>query len=415
MTSAYDVLIVGGAVHGASVAYHLAADPAFDGRVLLIEKDPTFQFAATSLSAGSIRQQFSTPTNIAISLFGIDFLRAAGERLEVDGERPDRSPRRRLPVPRHRRGRGDACPQSRAADRHGRRHCPSRSGRAPRPLSLSRHGGDRCRSWGRSGEGWFDGYTFMQALRRKARALGVETLAAEVATIEQAGQRATGIRLVDGTMIAAGAVLLAAGTGATALARDVGVMLPVEARKRMVFTFACREPLPAFPLLIDPSGVYVRPEGDIYICGASPAADRDPPATDFDVDHAFFEETIWPVLAARVPAFEAIKAGRAWAGHYDFNTFDQNAIVGRLPGFSNLLVAAGFWATACNRRRLSAANLRIDRPRPLHEPRPQPARLRAHRTREAACGTECRLIVLTASAAPRQAETGTAPLGEQGR
>ena len=89
MTSAYDVLIVGGAVHGASVAYHLAADPAFDGRVLLIEKDPTFQFAATSLSAGSIRQQFSTPTNIAISLFGIDFLRAVGERLEVDGERPD--------------------------------------------------------------------------------------------------------------------------------------------------------------------------------------------------------------------------------------------------------------------------------------------------------------------------------------
>ena len=38
----------------------------------------------------------------------------------------------------------------------------------------------------------------------------------------------------------------------------------------------------------------------------------------------------------------AIKPGRAWAGHYDFNTFDQNAIVGPLPGFANLLVATGF-------------------------------------------------------------------------
>ena len=118
--------------------------------------------------------------------------------------------------------------------------------------------------------------------------------------------------------------------------------LPVEARKRYVFTFACREAFPRLPLTVDPSGVYVRSEGDVYICGASPPKDDDPPATDFDVDHAFFEETIWPVLAVRIPAFAAIRPGRAWAGHYDFNTLDQNAIVGPVGAYPNLLIATGF-------------------------------------------------------------------------
>jgi glycine/D-amino acid oxidase-like deaminating enzyme len=148
--------------------------------------------------------------------------------------------------------------------------------------------------------------------------------------------------LADGTRIAAGTVAITAGTGATALAGTAGVDLPVRARKRMVFTFACRTPLPGFPLLIDPTGVYVRPEGDLYICGSAPPPDQDPDATDFEVDHAFFEERIWPVLAARVPAFETIRPGRAWAGHYDMNLFDHNAIVGRLGDFANLLIANGF-------------------------------------------------------------------------
>jgi glycine/D-amino acid oxidase-like deaminating enzyme len=137
-------------------------------------------------------------------------------------------------------------------------------------------------------------------------------------------------------------VAIAAGTGAAALAATAGVTMPVSARKRMVFTFACKERLAGFPLLIDPTGVYVRPEGDLFLCGSSPPADEDPEATDFEVDHRFFEETIWPVLAARVPAFEAIRPGRAWAGHYDMNLFDQNAIVGRLGGIDNLYVANGF-------------------------------------------------------------------------
>ena len=343
MAKTYDVVIVGGAVHGASVAYHLAADPAFGGSVLLVDKDPSFQFAATALSAGSIRQQFSSAINIAISLYGIDFLRGVGERLAVDGERPD--------IGLTEGGYLFLATEAGAATLRRNHALQTKMGADILhldPTGLAARfpyldtAGIAAGAWGRSGEGWFDGYTLMQALRRKARARGVETLTGEVATVERDGDRATGVRLVDGTLIAAGAVVLAAGTGAPRLAARAGVAPPVEARKRLVFTFSCREPLPGFPLLIDPSGAYVRPEGDLYLCGMAPPEDDDPPATDFEVDHGFFAETIWPILAARVPAFEAIKPGRAWAGHYDFNTFDQNAIVGPLPGVDNLLVATGF-------------------------------------------------------------------------
>ena len=339
----YDVVIVGGAVHGASLAYHLAADAAFAGKVLLIEKDPSFAFAATALSAGSVRQQFSSAINIAISLYGIAFLRSVGELLEVDGERPD--------IGLCEGGYLFLATEGGAATLKRNHGLQTEMGADI--LSLDKDGlaarfpylateGIAAGAWGRSGEGWFDGYTLMQALRRKARALGVETLTGDVATIEHDGGKATGVRLADGTTIAAGAVVLAAGTGTPRLAASVGVALPVEAKKRMVFTFACRTALPGFPLVIDPSGAYVRPEGEIYLAGMAPPEADDPPATDFAVDHAFFEERLWPILATRVPAFEAIKPGRAWAGHYDFNTFDQNAIVGALPGFANLYCATGF-------------------------------------------------------------------------
>jgi sarcosine oxidase len=87
--------------------------------------------------------------------------------------------------------------------------------------------------------------------------------------------------------------------------------------------------------------VYFRPEGASFICGVSPPEDRDPDCTDLEVEYGLFEETIWPTLAERVPAFEAIKLVRAWAGHYDYNTLDQNLIIGRGPSLANFYMANG--------------------------------------------------------------------------
>src|SRR5437870_1999437 len=71
----YDVVIVGGAAVGSAVAYFLTHDLGFAGSVAVIERDPTYAHAATTLSAASIRQQFSTPENIRMSRFGVAFFR----------------------------------------------------------------------------------------------------------------------------------------------------------------------------------------------------------------------------------------------------------------------------------------------------------------------------------------------------
>jgi len=203
-------------------------------------------------------------------------------------------------------------------------------------------------TWGRSGEGWYDGWGLMQAFRRKARSLGVTYVHGEVVDIERAQGRVTAVRLADGSRIACGALVDAAGaSGGRQLAARAGIAIPVFAEKRCVFTFTCREPLAGFPLLIDPTGVWCRPEGhggadgQLYLCGGAPrAADGETP--DFDVDWSLFEEEYWPALAARVPAFEAIRPGRAWAGHYDMNRFDHNAFVGSAGDPENFYLANGF-------------------------------------------------------------------------
>ena len=96
------------------------------------------------------------------------------------------------------------------------------------------------------------------------------------------------------------------------------------------------------PLTIDPSGVWFRPEGAQFIAGVSPDESDDPDAEDFELDYRLFEELIWPTLAERVPAFEAIKVVNQWAGHYDFNTLDHNLVVGRHPVVRNFVFANGF-------------------------------------------------------------------------
>ncbi len=58
--------------------------PGFDGSVAVIERDPTYARASSALSASSIRQQFSTPENIRMSLFGIEFLREIDRHLSLD-------------------------------------------------------------------------------------------------------------------------------------------------------------------------------------------------------------------------------------------------------------------------------------------------------------------------------------------
>jgi FAD-dependent oxidoreductase domain-containing protein 1 len=345
MTEHFDVVIAGGAVMGSSTAYQLALQSGGRLKVLVVEPDPTYQRSASALSAGSIRQQFSQPVNIDISLHGIDFLRNIHQHLAVDGESLDVGLKEggylylATGEGAALLGEINALQNSRGADivlydRDGLKEA------FPWLATDDLAAG----SWGRTGEGWFDGYGLCQAFRKKARALCVTYRQAKVVDVLRSGSRITAARLDDGTGIGCGAFINTAGaSGARVLSERMGFQIPVYAKKRCVFPFSCQTDLTHFPLLIDTSGVWVRPEGRDYIAGFSPDdLDEEDQGRDFDIDWPIFEEIIWPALAARVPAFEAIRPGRAWAGHYDMCLLDHNALLGRIPGLENGYLAAGF-------------------------------------------------------------------------
>ena len=201
-------------------------------------------------------------------------------------------------------------------------------------------------SFGQSGEGWLDPVSLMTLFREAACAAGVELVRDQVAAIGLVERAVEGVRLASGRHIACGHLVNAAGPSAAALAALAGVNLPVEPRKRFVYVIDCRNAPPALhqaPLTVDPSGVWFRPEGRFFLTGMSPEEHQEPPPGDLDqVDHAFFEDEVWPRLAARVPAFQAIKIINAWAGYYDYNTLDQNAVIGPHPDISNFYFANGF-------------------------------------------------------------------------
>jgi glycine/D-amino acid oxidase-like deaminating enzyme len=193
------------------------------------------------------------------------------------------------------------------------------------------------------GEGWFDGFTMMQWWRRKARENGVEYVAGEVVAMTRRGGRVESVTLAGGETVACATVVNASGPYGGRTARMAGLNLPVEPRKRCLFVFDCRTQLgQPLPLTIDPSGVHCRSEGAFYLAGTVPRDDSPPDHDDFEVDYSEFEDEVWPVLAGRVPAFEAIKLVRAWAGHYDYNSLDQNGVVGPHPEVGNFLFANGF-------------------------------------------------------------------------
>jgi FAD-dependent oxidoreductase domain-containing protein 1 len=334
----YDVVIIGGAAIGSAVAYFLTHDLGFSGSIAVIERDPTYAYAATTLSAASIRQQFSTPENIRMSRFGVAFFRDLKRRFGAEADIGFRERGYLLLA-------SETGEETLAAN-----HEIQRAEGADIVLMDGQALADNFRwlrtsdlrlgAFGRTGEGWFDAHSLLGLLRGAARQKAAAYVHGEVAGIARDGARVTGVTLSDGRRIACGTLVNAAGPQAGDVAALAGIRLPVEPRKRCVFVVACRTALPGMPLMVDPTGVWVRPEGEVYICGVSPA--EDPRAADFEVDYGLFEEVVWPMLAHRVPAMEELKLQRAWAGHYDYNTLDQNAVIGAHPEAANFIFANGF-------------------------------------------------------------------------
>ncbi len=338
-----DVIVVGGGVMGASAAFWLTRmDPGL--RVTLIEPDPGYARAATALSVASIRSQFSSPVNVKISRFGIEFLRNFAHEIGPFGGVSDLGLREQ----------GYLFVTSRpeaAATMHELAAMQRSLGAATevlRPESLAARfpwlatSDLVAGSFGPRDEGWFDNMGLLWGLRRAAVAQGAEILRDRVVAVEADAGRVSGVTLASGTRLDAGTVVLAAGTGVPALLAGVGLAVPVEARKRTVFVIdAPNARHPEAPLLIE-AGFYIRPEGPLWITSTIPRGDHACDINDFDPDLHIFEDLIWEKLYARAPGFDAVKIVRHWVGHYDFNTFDQNAILGPHPGLGGLMLMTGF-------------------------------------------------------------------------
>ena len=352
MKDQYDVVIIGGAVIGSAVAYFLAANSDFAGSVLVIERDPTYLKAATSLSSSSIRTQFSNPINVRISQYGSEVIRNFGEMMQVGDDRPD--------LGFHSGGYLFLAGTAEQAQVLRENHEVQVSCGADVVLwnrdelaNAFPHlnvADIELASYGRSGEGWFNNTGLMYGFKNKARSLGVDYVTDEAVSIGRDGDSVTSVTLKSGAVVKAGTIVNASGPRAALTARMAGLDIPVEPRKRTLFVFDCaRTPEGTakvnqgrLPLMIDPSGVFCRPEGRFFLTGCPPVEDPAAEWDDFEPRYEEFEEIIWPALAERSPAFEAIKVVNQWAGHYDFNVLDHNLVVGRHPTVRNFVFANGF-------------------------------------------------------------------------
>jgi len=331
-------LIAGGGAVGSATAYFLTGPVGFTGTVAVVEPDPAYHLAASTRSAASIRRQFSTPINIEMSAFGMQFLR------DCDSGLADVNLKQSTYL--------TLATATGAANLRSNVELQRRCGVEVRLLDSAALA--QCYPWINAGdlalgadtpngEGWFDGHGLLQGLRRAALKHGARYIRDRVEEVSMDGaQTVAGVRLASGDTLQCRWLVNAAGTHSRALAASAGVELPVFARKRNVFVFSCAQPPAGCPLIVDPSSLWCRPEGTRFICGVVPPDDPDIAVDDFEVNYQEFDELVWPALAHRVPAFEAVRLESAWAGHYDYNVFDQNAFLGPSESVPNLILASGF-------------------------------------------------------------------------
>jgi FAD-dependent oxidoreductase domain-containing protein 1 len=337
----FDVVIVGGGIMGSAIAFNLLT---LDNRirVAVVERDPAFTRASTTLSLSNARIQFSLRENIEMSQYAFTVLERFSEEMAVDDNAPRVSLRR-----------------------EGNLFLISPSGRAEATTSLNLQRSLGCRvDWfsppeinerfplysvaGLAGatfspdDGHFDAHAFLMGYRSKARSLGAVYLHDEVVSIETLGDRVGGVQLKSAKKIIAEIVVNCAGAWAAEIARSAGIDLPVLPVKRQVFALDTKvKPANPLPLTVLPSGLYFRSEtGGLILLGKS--MEEDPVGFDFSWDDKRFTDRLWPELADFVPAFDTLKLIRGWAGLYAVNTLDGNAILGEWPELKGLFLANGF-------------------------------------------------------------------------
>jgi len=345
--SSYDVVIVGGAMYGSSVSWFLTNNPDFNGSVLVVERDPFYTACSTVHTNSCMRQQFSREINVRISRFAAEFVKNFRQFLGNDPRVPELA--------------FQSYGYMYLADNENfanllrqAQTIQAACGAGTKIMSREEIARDYpfyqlddivAGSHNLIDEGYFDGGTLFDWWKRSAKEQGAEFIGNEVVSMQKndVGTQVESVTLKSGEVVSCGIVINASGPRAVLTSRMAGIEIPVEPRKRYTFIFDAEKPLDRdLPLTIDPTGVHMRSEGRYYLAGCPPDIDPAVDYDDYEQDYNLWEEKVWPILATRVPQFEAIKLINSWAGHYAFNTFDQNAIVGPHSTVENFIFVNGF-------------------------------------------------------------------------
>ena len=340
----FDIVIIGGAMMGSAAAWFLSNHSQFDGRILVIERDPSYAFCSTSHTHSCLRQQYSSALNIKIAQFAVDMVRRFKHHMN-DPAAPD--------IALDSFGYMYLAKTEAFADQLRRNQQLQASlGAGTRILSADEiaraypfyHLDDIILgSHNPHDEGYFDGAAIFDWWRRAAMQKGVTYRHDTVVGLDHDAQRVKAVRLASGDIVAPGLVINAAGPRAAEVAAMAGFALPVEPRRRFSFMFSAQTPLEQeLPLTIDPAGVHFLRHGAYYLAGCAPDLDVAVAPDNFEMDLTIWQDKVWPALAHRVPAFEAVRVEREWVGHYAYNILDANAVIGPHPDMPNFYFMNGF-------------------------------------------------------------------------
>lgn len=335
-----DVAIIGGGAIGSAVAYYLKAEaPGLD--VTVVERDPTYSLASTPRASGGVRRLFSLPENIELSNYSIPFFENFAETMSVNGTPAEIGFKKNgylFIVPPSARDmlrenyeteRGLGCNLVWLEPDELKTKFPSMY---VDDLGAAVHSPD---------DGWLDPHSVLMGFRKKAQSLGAVFLAEDVTGMERQGSRVTAARLGSGESVEAEHFVNAAGAWAKDICAMLGFSVPIEPLRRFEHYFETEEPIEPLPYLKDPDRLAFRPEGKGY-SGGVPTL-REPRGYNFEADHSYFEEIVWPALAHRFPQFERTKCKATLPGLYDQNDFDGNVIIGPgADGLGNFHMLAGF-------------------------------------------------------------------------
>ena len=329
-----DVVIVGGGVMGASVAYHLAVRGQRD--VLLLERDDLFGQGATGKCAGGIRFQFGSEINVRLSLHSIPML----EHFEAELDQP---------IGLHQCGYLFVLTRAEDVQAFRRNVAMQRQlgvatewlepdeVRSRLPLLQL---GDALGGTFYARDGLCDPSSVVNGYIRAARHLGTKCLTnIEVTGMEVRQDRITRVLTASGA-IETQAVVNAAGPFARDVGRMLGVDLPiVPVRRQMLVTTPLPQVPPDFPFVIDfATGLYFHREGPGIMTGM--ANPQEPVGTDESVDLAW-EQVHLEAALRRFPLLAQAGLAHHWAGLYEVSP-DAHPLIGRLEPLDNAYVVAGF-------------------------------------------------------------------------